>query len=212
MTEADMDYVLRIVAAGAVAGPVLELGAGYGGQTCRQIVESARLAYATTDLAPGDGVDVAADFDDADSVARAFGERTFRTILVLNVLEHTLDPVRILDNALTLLSERGSLVIVTPAVWPIHDFPIDCCRLLPDFYVRYAKSRGMSLDDRWFEYVGRGRVREHLDENGRHRLPLPAQSRFRRWKSRVVHRLFDTSGRDVTFPSHVAVGAVLGRP
>lgn len=211
MTEGDADYVSRLLAAGMVGGPVLELGAGYGGQTCRQAVKAARLDYFATDI-DGDAVDFVADFSDRSSVVGAFAGRTFGTVLVLNVLEHTFEPIPVLDNAASLLREGGRLVIVTPAVWPIHRFPVDCYRLLPDFYVRYAHSRGLPLDEHWFEYIGRGRVRDHVGGSSEPRLPAPAQGRWGRWKSRVVHRLFDTSGRDMTFPSHVAIGAVLVKP
>ncbi|HEU4662457.1 MAG TPA: methyltransferase domain-containing protein [Dokdonella sp.] len=210
MTDGDAEYVARLLAAGMLAGPVLELGAGYGGRTCRQAVADARLDYFATDIEGA--VDFVADFSDPGSVAEAFASRTFGTVLVLNVLEHTFEPIPVLDNAASLLRAGGRLVVVTPAVWPIHRFPIDCYRLLPDFYVRYAQRRGLSLDQRWFEYIGRGRVHDHPDASGDAGLPAPVQTRFRRWRSRVVHRLFDTSGRDVTFPSHVAIGALLEKP
>lgn len=212
MTEGDAEYVKRLLAAGVFVGPVLELGAGYGGQTCRQAVEGARLEYSATDVDGGEAVDFVADFSDGRSVAEAFAGRTFGTVLVLNVLEHTFEPIPVLDHASGLLRDGGTLVVVTPAVWPIHRFPVDCYRLLPDFYVRYARSRGLILDERWFEYVGRGRVREHVDGRGESRLPVPTQGNLARWKSRIVHRLFNTSGRDMTFPSHVAIGAVLAKP
>ncbi|HEY6940482.1 class I SAM-dependent methyltransferase [Dokdonella sp.] len=210
MTDGDAEYIARLLAAGMLAGPVLELGAGYGGQTCRQAVTAAQLDYFATDVEGT--VDVVADFSDRLSVAGAFASRTFGTVLVLNVLEHTFEPIAVLDNAASLLRAGGRLVVVTPAVWPIHRYPIDCYRLLPDFYVRYAQRRGLSLDQRWFEYVGRGRVHDHVDASGDPGLPAPLQTGFGRWRSRIVHRLFDTSGRDVTFPAHVAIGAVLEKP
>ena len=40
MVGADLEYVERLLRAHAIKGPVLELGTGYGGTTCRAIIEA----------------------------------------------------------------------------------------------------------------------------------------------------------------------------
>ena len=213
MTDPDLRYIRRLLAGAVIAGPVLELGAGYGGRTCREIVRAAGLTYFASDVVPSAGVDYLADFESRASVEKAFGTETrFGAVLVLNVLEHTFDPVAVLDNAASLLSDAGALVIIAPAVWTLHDYPIDCYRMLPNFYEQYARRRGMTINEDYFEYVELGGVRAHVDDEGRYRFPLPAQSRVRYWRSRVVHKLFNTFGRGMVFPCHFAIGAVLTRP
>lgn len=213
MTDDDLQFVTRLVERGVIGGPVLELGAGYGGDTCRDIVRAAGLDYFATDVAKSTGVDFVADFGDEGSVRKAFQHvACFSSVLVLNVLEHTFDPIRILDNASDLLCPGGVLVVITPAVWPLHNYPIDCCRLLPDWYEQYGAKRKLSLDREYFEYVGFCKVDDNRDTNRNYKFPPPTRSKYKYRRSRIIQRLFDTYGRGMTFPGCVAIGAVLRKP
>ena len=208
MTSADLLYIKRLIQERIITGPVLELGAGYGGVTCKELVDAEGLTYHATDIVPCRGVDYVANFE-CEDVLRCFPRNIgFGSILILNVLEHTFNPIQILDNARKLLRPDGVLIIITPCVWPIHNYPLDCYRLLPNFYERYAESRQMHLDRQRFEYLGFGRVASNLEEAGTYRFPPPAQG-IRYWKSRVIHRVFNTFGRGMSAPSHVAIGAIL---
>lgn len=211
MTEPDLNYIRRLVAQRKIVGPVLELGAGYGGVTCRKIIGDAGFSYYASDMYPSPGVDYVVDFE-SESIEDVFpSDIKFKSILVLNVLEHAFSPIRILDNAKKLLAQDGALVVITPAVWTLHKYPVDCYRILPDWYERYSASRGMKLDRDCFEYLGYGRVDSHRDANGDQRFPPPKEQGVSYWKSRIVHRVFNTFGRAMAFPSHVAIGAVLSR-
>lgn len=208
MVGADLDYLRRLIARQAITGPVLELGAGYGGATSRAEVEAAKLQYFGTDLSPGPGVDFAADFELVEQMTVFRGVAPFGSVLVLNVLEHTFDPIRVLDNAATLLRPGGTLVALTPSVWPLHNYPMDAWRILPNFYEEYAKRRGHDLLEGSFEYVGFGPVANFRNADGSYCYPPPCQTGFRRWFSRAVHKAFNTYGRSMFQPSHVAVAAV----
>ncbi len=209
MTENDLLFIRRLINQKIIKGTVLELGAGYGGVTCKQLIAAEDLQYYATDIASSQGVDYVADFESDDIFKYFPGNVRFKTILVLNVLEHTFEPVRVLDNARKLLDQNdGSLVVITPCIWPLHNYPVDCYRLLPNFYERYAESRKMTLDPKCFEFLGQNLISSSLDTNGNYQFPLPARD-FSCWKSRVVHRLFNTFGRGMSFPSHVAIGAVI---
>lgn len=128
------------------------------------------------------------------------------------MLEHTFEPLQVLDNIFSLLVAGGTCVVVAPAVWPLHDYPMDCYRLNPNFYEQYARRRGVHLEEQLFEYVGRGKVRDFQDGAGRYALPPPTPSLLKGLRSKVVHRLFDTSGRGMFFPSQVGIGCVLRKP
>jgi SAM-dependent methyltransferase len=209
MVGADLEYVQRLLRANAINGPVLELGTGFGATTCRDIVEASGLAYFGTDLQPGKGVDVAANFERPEEMAAFSHIAPVSTVLILNVLEHTFDPINILDNARSLLKPGGALVVLTPAIWPLHNFPMDSCRLLPNFYEEYARRRKMRLVDEHFAYVGFGRVSAFRDTNNLYSFPPPAPTGWRLMYGRVIHKAFNTFGRAMFQPSHVAVGAVL---
>lgn len=208
MTLEDLIHIKRLLETGAVIqGTVLELGAGYGGSTCQQLIEGAGLPYVTTDIHSGGGVDYVADFEDEKSL-EVFGGRTFGTVLILNVLEHAFEPIRVLDNAMRLIGPGGRIVTITPSMWPIHNYPIDCQRLLPDWYREYARRRpGVVLREDVFEYVGRGPIAKHAIGD-QLMLPNPWESKAFEIYSRAVHKLLNTSGRRQWAASHSAIAAV----
>jgi SAM-dependent methyltransferase len=209
MVEADLRYVDRLLELGVIDGPVVELGVGYGGSTCRASVLARGLGYYGTDLNAGSGVDFVADFENARDMSRFAAIAPVGTVLILNVLEHTFDPIRVLDNAVGLLRGGGTVVMVTPAIWPLHNYPMDAWRLLPNFYEQYAARRGLKLLQEHFEYVGIGRVDSHKGEGDTYRFPSPVTPGLRGLVDRAVHKGFNTFGRGMFHPSHVAVGAVL---
>lgn len=209
MTGPDLEYIKTLVKSGIMIGPVLELGAGYGGNTCRELIEQADLEYEATDIFPSEGVKYVADFTDQKNVSKVFGDQRYGTVLCLNILEHTFDPAAILDNSLSLIRKGGRLVVITPAVWTLHNFPIDCSRLLPNWYEEYAKSRQCVLIREYFYYVGYGSVANFVDKDGNYQFPLPCPiGSFKYWWSRFIHKAFNTSGRGMAFPSHIAIGCV----
>ena len=209
MVDADLDYVRRLIADKVIADPVLELGVAYGGATSRAEVTAAGLAYFGTDMTPGCGVDYAADFEKPEDmgVFRPIG--LLGSVLILNVLEHTFDPIRVLDNAATLLRPGGVIVVLTPAVWPLHNFPMDAWRILPNFYEEYAKRRRFKLHNQYFEYIGFGPVISYRNPDSSYAFPLPCNPGFRYQMSRAIHKGFNTFGRGMFQPSHICVGAVL---
>jgi SAM-dependent methyltransferase len=88
------------------------------------------------------------------------------SVLLANVLEHTFDPIRALDRACGIMRPGGTCIIITPAVWPLHEFPMDCWRLMPSFYMEYARRRNQNLLQDTFRYVGCGLVSSFVDDTG----------------------------------------------
>jgi len=211
MVPQDLAWIQSLIDKKAISGPVLELGAGYGGETAKSLIKKTGLTYYATDIHKpvGGGVDFIADFEDLASMSVFNSVCPFGSVLIMNVLEHTFEPVRVLDNALTLLRPHGALVVLTPAIWPLHDWPFDAVRLLPNFYEEYAKRRGLDLLADCFEYVGYGQVGNYLNPDKSYTFPPPHNSGFSRLRSRIVHKVANTYGRHMFFPSHVAIGAVL---
>lgn len=210
MTENDLNFIRRCLKDDLVRGDVLELGGGYGGDTCRDVIMENGLPYFTTDLAePVAKVDFIANFETGEGVDDIARIRKFDTVLVLNVLEHTFEPARILDHARRLLKDGGNIVISTPCVWPIHNYPIDCCRLLPDWYRRYAATRGLTLADSHFVFLGYGAIKQY-HSNGTDNFPGdPRLSGWQGLTSRLAYGLLSSFGPGRPFRPFIAIGAVL---
>jgi len=207
MTPVDTDYIDHLLKTSRLNGPVLELGAGIPEHSCRELVLQYSLEHTGTDIAGQ--ADVFADFEDKSSVAAAFaGHRPFGSALILNVLEHCFDPVAILDNTISLLEPGGVCVVITPCIWPIHSFPVDCWRPLPDFYRRYAISRNLHLLEDEFRFLPYGRIADYTGQDGQVQYPLISSSASYMLYSRLIHRLFNTTGRGTRFPTHLAIGVI----
>jgi hypothetical protein len=210
MMDCDLAYVARLINSGVIHGRVLELGGGYGGATCSDLIKDAGMEYLSTDL-PGcpNRVDHEIDFLAAE-FSHSISEG-FDAILILNVLEHVFDPVMLLDRAITLLRPQGAIVLISPVIWPIHHYPIDCLRLLPDFYREYAHRRGMTIAKGTFQYISSKTPLPHKTPENECLPRIQASSPLRSKWSRIIHRIFSTDGRLVyTLPvSLEAIGVAL---
>ncbi|MCT0229483.1 class I SAM-dependent methyltransferase [Synechococcus sp. CS-1324] len=195
MMDVDLSYVQRLLRDRVITGKVLELGGGYGGQICAELIKEAGLDYASTDL-PGCPYKVDLEIDFLASAPLAVAEQ-FNTLLILNVLEHVFDPVTLLDRAVSLLAPQGVVVLLSPVCWPIHHYPVDCHRLLPDFYREYARRRGMKIVDRSFVYVSSGAAIPPEAPSNEALPRIQAGSAVQRLWSRSVHRLLRTDGRPI---------------
>jgi SAM-dependent methyltransferase len=211
MTNEDVDYIRQLLTRGLVRGPCLELGVGLEGANNRDLLRAHGIEHYGSDIVPGPVVDFVIDLEaPLDQIKRKVARvGPFGSVLVLNVLEHTFDPLRILDNVFALLAPGGSCVIITPAVWTLHDYPVDCWRILPGFYVEYAKRRRLTLVEDAFQFVGHGKVHDFRAPDGTFALPRPGSGKANFTYSKAIHKLFNTFGRGMAFPSHVACGAVI---
>lgn len=213
MIQNDLAFVEKLLKYGLIASPLLELGAGYGGETCRNLIVDSKIQYFGTDMESAEGVDFVANFeDDSEQVGAVFAPiGKFSTILVLNVLEHTFDPIRVLDNAIELLDAGGICIVITPMLWPLHNYPYDCWRINPNFYEEYCRRRGLKLLPDYFEYIGFCKVKDSVDSQNNYQYPHPwhFKTKTSAFVSKFVHKLFNTYGRSMFFPSHVAVGCVI---
>jgi hypothetical protein len=86
---------------------------------------------------------------------------------------------------------------------------MDCWRLLPSFYLEYAKRRRVTLIEETFQFVGQGNVRAFVGPDGKFAYPRPGRSMLHYKYSKAVHKLFGTFGRGMFFPTHVACGVVI---
>jgi len=132
---------------------VLEVGSyNVNGNSKRFFVECG-AEFVGIDIRSGPDVDLVCDItDDGGSVSSALGAGTFDVVVCMNVLEHVYRPHVALENISRLVRPAGSIVIVTPAVWDLHDWPHDFMRLNPDFFREFARHHRLEIVDGTFEF------------------------------------------------------------
>lgn len=217
MTPLDVDWFRKCHAGGLVREPLLEVGSvrlDVGPNLC-DLARGLGLSQAVgADLEPGSGVDVVLDFGlHREEFQSQCVLRGFSTACVFNVLEHTFDPITVLSNALLCLGESGVLLVVAPAIWPLHNFPGDFNRLLPDWYRRFADLHGLKLVDEyfcWLSQFGIEPISSLETEFPSYRSRRTKCSATRYWTSRIGHRVLNTYARS-HWATHTAIGAAFVR-
>lgn len=107
------------------------LNVGAGGDVQALVQDCARqcgFSVVSTDI------DAARNPDVVDDITRSsFPDAHFDAIVIIEVLEHVVDPLRAAAEVQRLLKPGGSLVLSTPFIFPLHDRPHDFFR-----YTRYG--------------------------------------------------------------------------
>ena len=70
------------------------------------------------DIEKGEGVDVVGDAHNLP-----FNDKTFDVVLCTEVLEHLYDPQRAIDEMWRVLRDKGTLLLTTRFIFPIHNTP-----------------------------------------------------------------------------------------
>jgi SAM-dependent methyltransferase len=214
MTEVDVQWFKRCHAAGLVKGRMLEVGAARieGAANLCDIAKELGVEDTTgADIDPYDGVDVVVDFGlQREDFQKQWRFEKFSTVCIFNVLEHTFDPLTVLTNTLSCVESGGMMLVVTPAVWPIHNYPGDYNRLLPDWYRAFSKRHQLTLLDQQFCWLSQFGI-EAINSTSEVALPTYLNrsrgvSKTRYWTSRIGHKLLNTYGRS-HWATHSAIGA-----
>jgi SAM-dependent methyltransferase len=207
MNLEDQSFVEKCLQFGVIKSPCLEVGVGVDGAGLRWLLEPKGIEYFGADMNEHKEVDFVFNLeDDLTSIKAATRHQTFSSILILNVLEHTFEPIQVLDKMFALLSVGGTCIIIVPAVWPLHDWPMDCWRILPNFYEQYAQRRGYKLHPSLFDYVGN---KGSITSASPYTFPNPSKSKAHYWRSRLIHKIFATFGRGVEFSNYLSIGVVI---
>ncbi len=181
MTELDIEYVNQAISLGQLGTNCLEVGTAEDWCCLKPTLKTNGITATGIDIKPGNYVDHVVDLEDSLQRIKTTlkGKFPFDSILCLNVLEHTFNPITILDNLCGLLKPGGYLLISTPLMWPLHSYPYDFWRPLPDFYEQYAKRNNLELPKDRFKYLGFGLVEEYATHSGATGFPSPVNNKLR---------------------------------
>jgi SAM-dependent methyltransferase len=211
----DQLYLEHLLDQQVVRGSVLELGS-YNRQrvewgTSRVLMQSRGLDWTGTDIEAGPDVDFTLDLLDSAAVA-AVSDR-WDSILVLNLLEHVYDPIRVLEHARRLLNPGGCIVAVGPAVWQLHDYPADYWRPLPDFFVEFARRNGGEAREEDMRWIWSERLFEVAAYKLGAQKVIPSADTVNQMYGRVygtwIRATQRLAGKRQYWAAHVELGAVM---
>lgn len=77
-----------------------------------------------------------------DAHALPFKDKTFNFVLATELLEHTKDPQKVINEIWRVLKPNGKLILTTRFIFPLHDTPND--------YYRYTKYGLKQLLREWY--------------------------------------------------------------
>lgn len=115
---------LRYTRTGKISkGMILDIGCGR--QPLRQYLDPS-TTYITLDFPETGAVLYGARpnvFGDACTLP--FKDRTFDTVVMLEILEHLPNPKRAIEEAFRVVKQEGQVILSAPFLYPIHDAPRD---------------------------------------------------------------------------------------
>lgn len=120
---------------------VLDIGGLDVNGSYRQIFSHPNVRYIAADLGPGPGVDVVL----RDAYSLPFTDRSIDMVVSGQTFEHC---PRFWDMAREMgrvLKPGGQLALICPSEGPIHRYPVDCYRFLPDSMEVIAEVAGLDL-------------------------------------------------------------------
>lgn len=117
---------------------------GCGEQPLRQLIESYGGEYVGIDVVQNskDTVNILADISSIP-----LPDANFDVIICTEVLEHSFEPVKALQELSRLLKPSGAIIITTPFAYPIHEAPYDFSRLTPFFLEYWLPKLGLKEPD-----------------------------------------------------------------
>lgn len=127
--------------AGRAAGRVLDVGCA-----------DAAIARSLPAMTSYTGLDYPATADGlygtrpqvyGDAAALPFLDRSFDTVMLLDVLEHVAEPEAALREAARVLADGGHLLVTIPFAYPLHDLPHDYQRFTGPGLDRRLRAAGL---------------------------------------------------------------------
>ena len=208
MTENDKYYLQNAINEGLVSGKCLEIGSAVEWSSIIPLMKSQSIDIYGLDMCNGKYVDFIINLESEYEIIKSTINETFDTIICFNTLEHVFNPVVVLENLANLLNKNGTLLISTPIMWPIHGYPSDFHRPLPNFYEEFARRYKFEILPKSFEYLGYGSISKYRGE-GKTGFPPPIHNRLKFLMGKLIHKIFNTFGREYLYPNHLAIAITL---
>ena len=124
---------------------VLEVGSADVNGSYRQIFGDPRFDYVGVDVESGPGVDVVLE----DPYHLPNAHASVDLVISGQMLEHCEFFWLAFGEMLRVVKDTGRIFLIAPSSGPVHQYPVDCYRFLPDAYRALAKLTGAELVEMW---------------------------------------------------------------
>lgn len=208
MTKNDKYYLEKAISEGFISGRCLEIGSAIEWSSIIPKMKTLNFDVCGLDINNGKYVDYVINLESEYETIKKTIDKTFDTIICFNTIEHVFNPVIVLKNLTNLLNQNGTLLISTPVMWPIHGYPSDFHRPLPNFYEEFAKRYNFEIIPEYFQYLGFGPVSNYKGE-GKTGFPPPLHHSLKFKMGKLIHKIFNTFGREYLYPNHLAIAITL---
>ena len=208
MTNNDKVYLQKAIENGFIKKSCLEIGSALEWCSFVPFLKKYNIDASGLDIVEGKYVNYIINLEFNHSEIEKVVNKTFDTIICFNTLEHIFNPVKVLENLTNMLNKNGTLLISTPVMWPIHGYPSDFHRPLPNFYEEFAKRYNFEIFPEYFQYLGFGPISNYRGE-GKTGFPTPLHHGFKFMKDKLIHKIFNTFGREYLYPNHLAIAITL---
>ena len=124
-------------------------GADYNG-SYRPLIERLGYTYTSADISEGNSVDVV--MTDPDRLP--FDDASFDLVICGQTFEHSPRFWVLFAEMVRVCHDDGMIIVAAPSAGPVHRFPVDCYRFLPDSFESIADDHGLVLLEAWTSSVG----------------------------------------------------------
>jgi SAM-dependent methyltransferase len=129
---------------------ILDVGGADVNGTYRDLFAAPGWSYTSADLDEDPSVDVV--LTDPDHLP--FDDGSYDVVITGSTFEHAPTFWRLFAEMMRVCATDGVAVVIAPSAGPIHRFPVDCYRFLPDAYQALADEVGVHLVDWWRDERG----------------------------------------------------------
>lgn len=99
----------------------------------RPMVEQRGLKYVGLDIAAGPNVDIVIEpYGIGKTTSREIVPHSADLVISGQCLEHVARPWEWIKDVASILDPGVPLIVIAPASWPHHRYPVDCWRIFPD--------------------------------------------------------------------------------
>ena len=129
---------------------VLDVGGADINGSYREVFPNPPFRYCVADIAPGPGIDIVL----GDPYRIPFPECSVDVVISGQAMEHIEFFWRTFEEMIRIVRPDGYVFLVLPSAGPIHRYPVDCYRFLPDAYEALAKHAGCTCVESWLDERG----------------------------------------------------------